>query len=273
MSADVTKILGLIAGQGELPFAIADEAHQQGFKVIAIGLDSLCDERLKDHVDEFKTISVGKLGSIISALKKAHVTEAVMGGKVPKALVYKSKIVPDLKTVGLMMRLKDKSDDSIMLAVTEEFIKEGINMRNVTEFTVKLLTPSGVLTKKGLSKQEEKDINFGFRIAKEIGRLDIGQTVIIKDSAVIAVEAIEGTDSAIHRGGELAGEGVIVIKVSKPAQDKRFDYPAAGLQTLKTMTEVKARVLALEAENTLMLDKANMLNAANISGITIVGIK
>ncbi|MBF0537609.1 MAG: UDP-2,3-diacylglucosamine diphosphatase LpxI [Nitrospirae bacterium] len=282
MSADVTrsvlehqgrKILGLIAGQGELPLAIAREAHQQGFRVFAIGLAPLCDEALKNHVDDFMSISVGKLGSIIGALKKANVTEAVMGGKVPKTLVYKSKIVPDLKTVGLMMRLKDKSDDSILLAVTEEFVKEGINMLNVTDFTTNLITSHGLLTKKGISKQEEKDIEFGFRIAKEIGRLDIGQTVVIKDRAVIAVEAIEGTDSAIIRAGTLVGDGAVVIKVSKPTQDKRFDYPAAGLQTIKAMIDAKARVLALEADNTLMLDKVNMIKNATAAGITIVGIK
>lgn len=266
------KQIGLIAGQGELPIAIADEARQLGYSVFAIGLDPLVDDKLADFVDHFTKISVGKLGSIIKTLKKASIKEAVMGGKVSKTLLFKSKIVPDLKAVGLLFKLKDKKDDSILLAIVEEFKKEGIDFLGIPVFTSKLIAPKGVMTKKGLSKHEEKDIEFGLPLAKEIGRLDIGQTIVVKDQAIMSVEAIEGTDSAIIRGGSLAEDGAVVIKVAKPNQDTRFDYPAVGLDTLNSMIKGRARVLAVEADNILMMQKDKMIQLADESGITIFGI-
>ncbi len=266
------KTLGLIAGMGELPLAIAEEASQKGYRVFAVGLEPLVDLKLADLVDDFKLINVGKLGSIINALKKASVKEAVMGGKVPKTLLYKSNIKPDIKAMTTLLKLKNKSDDSIMMALTDELIKEGITLLNTTSFTSELLTPYGILTKKVLTKDEKKDIEFGFPLAKEIGRLDIGQTVIVQGQAIMAVEAIEGTDKAIIRGGKLAGKNAVVIKVSKPNQDMRFDVPVTGLETLRSMYEVNARVLALEAQKTILVRKNKMIKKANEVGITIIGI-
>ncbi len=266
------KTLGLIAGMGELPLAIAEEASQKGYRVFAVGLEPLVDLKLADLVDDFKLINVGKLGSIINALKKASVKEAVMGGKVPKTLLYKSNIKPDIKAMTTLLKLKNKSDDSIMMALTDELIKEGITLLNTTSFTSELLTPYGILTKKVLTKDEKKDIEFGFPLAKEIGRLDVGQTVIVKGQAIMAVEAIEGTDKAIIRGGKLAGKNAVVIKVSKPNQDMRFDVPVTGLETLRSMYEVNARVLALEAQKTILVRKDKMIKKANEVGITIIGI-
>ncbi len=266
------NILGLIAGMGDLPVTIATEAKAKGYTVFAVGLAPLVDSTLEKYVDEFRLINVGKLGAIIKAFRTASVQKAVMGGKVPKTLLYKSRIIPDFRALTLLLKLKDKKDDSILLAVTEEFKKEGIAFMDVTDFTSSLLTQEGVLTKKGLSKNEKRDIEFGFTIAKEIGRLDIGQTVVVKDQAVMAVEAIEGTDQAVLRGGEAGGEGAVVIKVSKPGQDKRFDFPAAGLETLASMVKAGARVLALEAGETLMVNKDQMIKEADKAGITIVGV-
>ncbi|MEO5356609.1 MAG: UDP-2,3-diacylglucosamine diphosphatase LpxI [Nitrospirae bacterium YQR-1] len=266
------KLLGLIAGKGDLPRAIAEGAHLKGYEVFAVGLQPLVDERLGDYVEHFKPVSVGKLGTIIDTLKKSGVKEAVMGGKVPKSLLYEGKIKPDLRAVTFLVKLKDRSDDSILLGLVAEFAKEGITMLDVTDFTSELLTPKAVVTKKGLTDAEVKDVEFGFTMAKEIGRLDIGQTVVVRNMAVMAVEAIEGTDMAITRGGTLAGPGAVIIKVSKPNQDKRFDYPACGLNTINAMIEVKARVLALEAEHTLMIQRAAMVEAANAAGISIIGI-
>ncbi|OGW73428.1 MAG: hypothetical protein A2484_04520, partial [Nitrospirae bacterium RIFOXYC2_FULL_44_7] len=183
------KTLGLIAGMGELPKLVAEEAREKGYRVFAIALEPLADKNLSDHVDSVNRISVGKLGEIIDTLKKNHIKEAVMAGKVPKSLLYKSKIIPDLRTVKLLFSLKDKSDDSILLAIAKELDKDGIKLLNTTDFSSSLMTPEGILTEARLSENEWKDIAFGWKMAKEIGRLDIGQTVVVKDQAVMAVEA------------------------------------------------------------------------------------
>ncbi len=267
------KILGLIAGMGELPKLVADEAREKGYRVFAIGLEPLADKNLSDHVDSVKRISVGKLGEIIGTLKKNHIKEAVMAGKVPKSLIFKSKVIPDLRAVKLLFSLKDKSDDSILLAIAKELEKDGIKLLNTTDFSLSFMTPEGILTGERLSENEWKDIAFGWKIAKEIGRLDIGQTVVVKDQAVMAVEAIEGTDEAILRGGKLAGEGAVVIKVAKPKQDMRFDVPVVGMNTLKSMIEVNARVLAIEAGKSILLQRKKIIKEADEAGISVVGYK
>lgn len=271
-SADrLMKKLGLISGRGELPIAVAEAARSKGYFVFAIGLEPVAETALADSVDEIKWINVGKLGSIIDALKKAGIKEAVMAGKVPKSLLYKSKIIPDLRAAKVLFSLKDRSDDAILLAITKELEKDGITLLNTTDFSSRLLTPEGVLTKDAPSEDEWKDIAFGFKMAKEIGKLDIGQTVVVKNQAVMAVEAIEGTDEAIRRGGGLAGQGAVVIKVSKPQQDMRFDVPVVGMDTLKTMSEANARVLALEVKKSIILNREELLKKADKLKISIVG--
>jgi UDP-2,3-diacylglucosamine hydrolase len=268
----IKQKLGLIAGNGDLPKAVAEEAHAKGYEIIAIGLEPLAEISLASAVDEIRWINVGKLGQVISFLKKSGVKKAVMAGKVPKALLYKSKITPDLRAVKLLFSLKDKSDDSILLAVAKELKKEGITLLNTTDFTTSLLAPEGVLTKEVPTENEWKDIAFGWRIAKEIGRLDIGQTVIIRNQAVMAIEAIEGTDEAIKRGGALGGSGAVVIKVSKPQQDMRFDVPVVGIDTLKSMLNVQARVLAVESGKSIVIGMEKLVKEAERAGITIVGV-
>ncbi|MDI6727809.1 MAG: UDP-2,3-diacylglucosamine diphosphatase LpxI, partial [Thermodesulfovibrionales bacterium] len=214
----------------------------------------------------------GKLGELIDTLKKFDVKEAIMAGKVSKTLLYKSKLTPDMRAVKLLFSLKDKSDDSILNAITKELEKEGIHVIDTPTFSPHLLTPEGVLTDDPPTMDEWKDIEFGWRIAKEIGRLDIGQTVVVKGQAVMAVEAIEGTDEAILRGGKLSGEGAVVIKVSKPHQDMRLDVPVIGLDTLKSMVEVGARVIAVEAQRSMIVNREQLIKEAEESGISVVGI-
>lgn len=270
-SQHTTKKIGLIAGAGELPIAIAIEAREQGHKVIAIALEPLTDKRISMYADEVEWVNVGKFGKLINALKKRGISEAVMAGKVSKTLLYKSKITPDLRAVKLLLSLKDRKDDSILLSITRELEDEGIRLLEITRFSGSLLIPEGVHTQKTPTDTEWKDIEFGWKVAKEIGRLDIGQTVVVKERAVMALEAIEGTDEAIRRGGLLAGEGAVVVKVSKPEQDMRFDVPTVGLHTLQIMKEVRARVLALEAHKCIILQKTALIEEANKSKITIVG--
>ncbi|MDH5201905.1 MAG: UDP-2,3-diacylglucosamine diphosphatase LpxI [Nitrospirota bacterium] len=265
------KKIGLIAGTGELPKAISSEARAQGYTVFAVALEPLADSTLSSYVDEITWVNVGKLGKIIDCLKGYHIHEALMAGKVPKSLLYKSKIVPDLRAVKFLFSLKNRSDDSILLALAKELEKEGIHLLNITSFSSNLTISQGVLTERSPTEDEWKDIAFGWKIAREIGRLDIGQTVVVKNQAVMAVEAIEGTDEAIKRGGKLAGKEAVVVKVSKPDQDMRFDVPVVGLDTLEAMIEVGARVLALEAEKCLILNKDKMIEESKKAGISIVG--
>ena len=265
------KQLGLISGTGDLPKAIASEARSLGYKVIGIGLEPLADQSLSSYVDEMVWINVGKFGKIIDTLKKHRISEAVMAGKVSKTLLYKSKLTPDLKAVKLLFSLKDKSDDSILLAITKELENEGIKLLDITLFSSKILTPEGILTKDHPTEEEWRDIEFGWKIAKEMGRLDIGQTVVIKNQAVMAVEAIEGTDEAIKRGGKLAGKGAVVVKVSKPDQDMRFDVPAVGIDTIKVMREVRARVLAVESKKSIFIEQEKTLQESQKAGISVVG--
>jgi UDP-2,3-diacylglucosamine hydrolase len=265
------KKLGLIAGTGDLPIAIASEAKAAGYTVMGIALEPLADRALSSYVDEITWVNVGKFGKLIDTLKQYGIKEAVMAGKVSKTLLYKSKITPDLRAMKLLFSLRDRKDDSILLAITKELEGEDIHLLDITRFCANLLIQEGVLTKRKPSDNEWKDIVFGWKIAKEIGRLDIGQTVVVKDQAVMAVEAIEGTDEAIRRGGKLAGEGAVVVKVSKPDQDMRFDVPVVGMDTLKAMSEVHARVLALESQKTIILNKDRIIEESKKAGISLAG--
>lgn len=263
--------VGIIAGAGDLPKIIAKDARSRGYRVVTAALEHLAAPELSDLSDEIKWVNVGKLGELIDALKRFGVQEVIMAGKVPKALLYKSKITPDLRAMKLLFSLKDKSDDAILNALTRELEKEGLRVIDTATLSPHLLTPEGVLTEDRPSKEEWQDIEFGWRIAKEIGRLDIGQTVVVKDQAIMAVEAIEGTDEAILRGGKWAGDGAVVVKVSKPQQDMRLDVPAIGLATIASMVRVAARVLAVEAQRSIIVDRGSLVREAEEAGITIVG--
>ncbi|MDZ4383294.1 MAG: UDP-2,3-diacylglucosamine diphosphatase LpxI [Thermodesulfovibrionia bacterium] len=268
------RLLGLIAGMGDLPMAIALEAKKIGYRVTGIALQPPADESLKDYVDDFYKIRIGRFGTIIKTLKKLSIKETVMAGKVPKSLLYQNKasLMPDIRAVKFLLSLKDYSDDTFMQAISAELKKEGITLLNITAFTKNLLTPEGVLTKKHPQKTQWKDIEFGWRTVKEIGRLDIGQTIIVKDMAVMAVEAIEGTDEAILRGGSLAKENAVVIKASRPQQDMRLDVPVVGINTLLTMKKVKANLLVLEAGKSIIVDKERFIKEADKAEIAVVGI-
>ena len=264
--------IGIIAGMGELPVIIAKDARERGYKVITVALETLASLEMDSVSDEIRWVNPGKFGELIDILKKHQIKEAIMAGKVPKSLLYKSKITPDLRAVKLLFSIKDKSDDAILNAITKELAGEGIEIIDTTKFSPHLLTPVGCLTRKKPDEEQWKDIEFGWKIAREIGKLDIGQTVVIKGKAVMAIEAIEGTDEAILRGGKWAGDGAVVVKVSKPQQDMRMDVPAVGPDTLKSMENVNAKVLALEAHRSMIVDRETVIRAAESAGIVIVGI-
>jgi len=267
--------LGLIAGMGGLPLALAVEARKMGHYIVAIALQPPADESLKPLADEFHKISVGRFGGLLSLLKKQSITNVVMAGKIPKTLLYENKasIIPDLKAVKLLFSLKNHSDDTIMGAVVRELENKGITVHKTTDFTKDLLVPEGIMTSRKPSKKDLQDIDFGWGVARNIGGLDIGQTVVVKNLAVMAVEAIEGTDKTISRGGKLADKDGVVIKVSKPQQDMRFDVPVVGIETLRTMKKVSARVLALEAGKCIIVEREKFIKEADKSGIVVIGVK
>ncbi len=272
VSAGNRERIGLIAGNGRFPIVFADTARRQGLAVYAVAHRGETLPELADHVDGITWIRVGQLGKLIEALKACGVEEAVLAGGIRKTRLFEG-VLPDWRALGLMLRLKDRKDDRILRAVAEEFEREGIRIRPCTLFLDPLLAGEGLLAGPPLSVEEEEDVRLGFQTAKAIGELDIGQCVAIKGGVVLAVEAVEGTDGAIRRGGELGGSGIVVVKVSKPQQDLRFDVPTAGIQTLETLQQVGGRVLALEAGKTLLLDKEALLKKASEAKITVVGIR
>lgn len=265
------QTIGLIAGNGNFPIEFAKAAKAKGYAVVAVAHEGETLPELEQLADTVVWIKVGQLGKLIKAFKDRGVRDVLMAGGITKTRLF-SGALPDLRGAALLARMVAKKDDSILRAVAEELESDGITVRESTLFLDNLLAPAGVLTRRKPSKDELKDIAYGWQLAKEIGRLDIGQTVVVKDLAVLAVEAIEGTDEAIRRGGRLCREGAVVVKICKPQQDLRFDLPATGLRTIETMREVKASCLAIEAGKTIMIERDAVLAAANAAGIAIAAL-
>jgi len=261
--------IGLIAGGGQFPQLIADAARIQGYRVVAVAHQGETDTALEDKVDTLVWIKLGQFGHLIHALKKNGVHRALMAGTIAKRRMF-SGLRPDLKGLTLMSKMAVFHDDGILRAVSDELKSQGIEIIPSTFCLPDLLSPRGCLTKRRPSRKEMEDIEFGWKIAKELGRLDIGQCVVVRDKTVLALEALEGTDATILRGGDLAREKAVVIKLSKPGQDLRFDVPTVGLKTLETMARVKASVLAIEANKTLLFDKSAVIEYADKKGIVIM---
>lgn len=224
---------------------------------------------LSEKVDEIVWVRLGQLGRLIKSLKKEGVKKTLMAGSIAKRRMFEN-IRPDLKGLAVMSKLAIFHDDGILRSLADELAKEGIEIVSSTLYLPELLAPPGCLTKKRPSKSEKLDIAFGWKVAKALGRLDIGQCVVVRDRTVLALEAIDGTDATILRGGSLAKEKAVVIKVSKPNQDLRFDVPSVGLETVRLMSQVKASVLAIEAGKTLIFDKPEMIAYADEVRISVM---
>jgi DUF1009 family protein len=248
---------------------VASAAKAQGLRVAAVAHQDETDPAISDCVDTLTWIKLGQLGRLVSALKKMGVVRAVMAGTITKRRMFQ-KVRPDLKGLALMSRMAMLQDDHILRAVAEELEKSGIEVVSSTVCLPGLTAETGCLTRRRPTRREEQDIRFGWQMAKALGQLDIGQCVVVRRRTVLAVEAIEGTDEAIARGGKLACGEAVVVKVSKPGQDMRFDVPAVGLGTVKTMADARCSALALEAGKTLIFDRSDMIASANECGITIV---
>jgi DUF1009 family protein len=237
--------------------------------VVAVAFSEETDPSLVRRVNRIVWIKLGQLGQLIKALKENGVRKALMAGAITKKRMFE-KISLDSRGLAMMNKLEVLHDDGILRAIAGELAKEGIEIVSSTLYLPELLAPPGCLTKKSPTKEEREDVQFGWKVAKEIGRLDIGQCTVVRRKTVLALEAMEGTDEAILRGGRLAKEKAVVVKVSKPKQDLRFDVPSVGLETVNVMAQVKVSVLAVEAGKTLMFDKSKMIAHADKVGISIV---
>jgi DUF1009 family protein len=271
MTQENTDKIGIIAGGGQFPLLFARAALNQGLKVYATAHKGETDQSLADHVERLQWVKLGQLGKIIDFFKREGIKKAVFIGSITKTNIFRD-VRPDLKGLGLWNKINIKQDDAILRAVADRLEKDGIEIVASTGYVPELLFPKGILSRKKPTKDQMADIIFGWEIARSLGDLDIGQCVVVRNKTVLAVEAIEGTDAAILRGGTLGKEKAVVVKRRKPKQDLRFDLPAIGLQTIESMKEVRAAVLAVEAEYALFFDKDVVIRAADKAGIVVVGI-
>ena len=264
--------IGLIAGNGRFPLIFAQEAKKAGAEVVALAIKKETSPSLENLVDRVHWVDVGQLGDLIEICKKEGITRAVMAGQVRHTHLF-SQVKLDARAMALLAGVKDKKANSLLGAVADELSREGIELIDSSAYLSHLLPSPGILTRRKPTQKEWRDIEFGHKMAKEIAGLDIGQTVVVKDQAVLAVEGMEGTDLTIKRGGKLGRGDVIVVKVSKPQQDRRFDLPIVGERTVEVLKEAKAKVLAFSARSTILLDREKVVKRANQNGISLVAIK
>jgi len=266
----IPEVLGIIAGNGVYPQLVAATARKAGVKkIVAAGFTDETDPLLRQYVDVLEWMRVGQLGRLLKFFRAQHIHHAIMAGQIaPKNLF---DLRPDLKAVMLLGKLKQRNAESIFAAIADELAKIEVDLLPATTFLKDSIAKLGLIVGPKLSSREEYDIELGWNIAKEISRLDIGQTVIVKNGTIVAVEALEGTNETIRRGGALAREGAAMVKVAKPNQDMRFDVPIIGVETIRVATEAGLRVIAIEAGKTLFLQRDAIANLAGAASISIVG--
>lgn len=272
-----------MAGWGRYPIAIAEALKRQGCETYCMGALGHADPELADICHHFRWFGLGRIGTVVRHFKRHEITEATMAGKLHKRLMFKPWFVlrhaPDLRTMRafaphFLTRRKDCKDDSLMVTAVNMFAAEGIRLAPATDYAPELLVKKGRITRRGPTPAQTDDIEFGWHLAKEMGRLDVGQSVAVKNRAVLAIEAVEGTDQCIARAGDLCPSGgFTVVKVAKPRQDMRFDVPTVGLGTLRSMVAAGARVLAIEADRTILIDREEFLDFANRNKLIIVALE
>lgn len=274
-----SRRLGLLAGGGEFPIHFASSARAAGHWVYGLGIHGMASESLAGACDEFRFASLARVGKAIRLFRRAGVERVVMAGKIEKTVLFDPfrwlRLMPDWRTIHMWFRYAgmNKNDDTLLLAVIKEFARDNLHFDSALTYCPELLVKHGFLTKKRPSSVQWRDIQFGWELAREMGRLDVGQTVVVNDTAVIAVEAIEGTDKCIRRAGNLCRRGgFTVVKTAKPQQDMRFDVPTVGIETIKTMHESGGRVLAIEAGMTVLLRPQEVTRLADKFGISVVAV-
>jgi DUF1009 family protein len=274
--------IGLVAGWGRYPVVVAEALKRQGCRVVCLGIKDHASEQLRTLTDDYAEVGLGKLGAALRHFRRHHVLRATMAGKIHKVLLFQRffwwKHLPDWRAIRafsphFITQTKNRRDDTLLNVVIAQFADIGITFAPATDFVPELLVKTGILSRTRPTAAQWKDIEYGWQAAKELGRFDIGQSVVVKGQAVLAVEAIEGTDQCIRRAGELCPVGgFALIKVAKPQQDMRFDVPTIGLGTLESMVAAGGRVLAIEAGKTILIDEPAVLEFADRHGIAIVSL-
>jgi hypothetical protein len=265
--------LALIAGNGQFPIKAAASARDKKIKITAIAFKGETSKKLTQYVDKIYWIQIGEVGRIFSILKDENLKEAIMAGQIRPINLFKPWLKKDVCLKEILERVKDNRGDSLLEALSDELKKRDIRLLDSSFLLKDSLASEGLLTHNPPSQREREDVDFGKQLAKELAKLSIGQTVIIKNKAVLAVESIEGTDAAIKRAAKLGGPGAVVVKASRPNHDMRYDIPVIGLKTLQVMVKCEINVIAVEAEKTLLIDKDNLISKANRLGISILGFK
>jgi len=263
--------IGLIAGNGRFPFLVAEQIKKNGDQVVVLAIKEETDPAIEKIADTIHWLNLGQLQKLIDLLHAEKANTVIMSGQVKHVQIFKDLSL-DWRAIKLMGALINKKTDTILGRIADELAKEGITLLPSHTYLTDLMADKGIMAGIKPSKTELADIEFGFRIAKEIARLDIGQTVVVKDRSIVAVESVEGTNECIKRAAGLAGDNVIAIKVAKPNQDWRFDVPVIGMDTITLLSETHSRLIAVEAGATLMLDKQNMIEQAKAMSVTIVGV-
>jgi len=266
------KRIGLIAGSGQFPIIFSKEAKTKGLSIYAAAYLNEADPAIQDYVEAIEWIHLGQIKRLIKFFKKNKIYEAVMMGGIKKTRMFKD-VKPDIKAISIIAGLRHTHDDGVLSAFANALEKEGIKIKASTFLLPHLLAKEGCWTKRKPSRSERSDIELGWSLAKEIGRLDIGQCIVVGGGSVLAVEAIDGTDATVQRGGTLGKGTAVVVKVCKPNQDFRFDVPAVGMQTIRIMHEAGARVLVVEAGKAVVFDREEMIDLANKHDISIIAVK
>ena len=263
--------IGLIAGNGQLPFLFTREARARGLEVVVVAHRGETDPALEAEVAAFTWVRLGQVDKIIRTFQKAGVARAAMAGGIGRVRAL-TEARPDLGAVRIISRIRSFRDDTLLRAIADYFEAQGVTIVAPTDYLSQVLCPVGHLAGPQLHPAQEQDVALGVEVAALLGKADVGQTVVVRNGHVLALEAVEGTDETIRRGGKLGGKGAVVVKRCKPGQDLRFDLPAAGPRTLEVMREVGAKVLALEAGRTVLLDAPQLFKEAESQGITVVGV-
>ncbi|WP_291319645.1 UDP-2,3-diacylglucosamine diphosphatase LpxI [Desulfonatronospira sp.] len=264
------KKLGVIAGGGSFPLQVAQNARKQGYRVAAAAFEKETLPEIQAYTDQLVWLKLGQLGKLIRFLHQAGVSHVVFAGPINKPRAFDLR--PDFRAIKLLVNLRSRNDNALLSSVADELHREGFEVVSAIEFVPELISPAGLQSRRAPSFAEKGDILFAWPIVKQIGSLDIGQCIVVKERAVVAVEAIEGTDRAILRAGELSGSNLTVVKIFKPGQDQRIDLPALGSQTVRTMVQAGATCLAYEAGTSLFFDRAEAISLADKHKICLVGI-
>ena len=263
---------GLIAGNGRFPFLVLQRAREIGVDMVVAAIKEETAPEIESQAARVEWMSVGQLGRLIRFFKREQVTHAIMAGQVKHHQIFRLNALPDLRMVRLLARLSTKNTDSLIGAVADELAREGITLVDSTTFLASFLALEGVLTRRAPTREERGDIDYGLGIAHEIARLDLGQTIAVKDRAVVAIEAMEGTDAVILRAGEVTrGRPFVVVKVAKPDQDMRFDVPVIGLPTIENMKRAGATAIHVTSRKTLLFDMQELIALADKTAVSIVG--